>query len=180
MTKEGFVLTRGHEINLLEQIDVSSEIKEKFNQFQKDLNQIYDDVEVDVDKIMNDFHLKLEVDFKEAENEAKKALNSTAPIWKEYENFRTTVDNELTTISNKMKRPLSYSLKCCGSAHKKDEKFPGTCLDCSGFYDGISDLPSQVRREKMLKIRGNAAAIMIVYQNYMKKKELAEFTTPDV
>ena len=160
------------------------------DQFQRDLNQLYDRVEMDIDKAMEDFNSKFELDFKQAEKEARKKLidpnhswSFQNPIWKDYNNFFTTVDNELTKISNKMKKPLSYSLKCISESysfnHQKGEKFPGKCLICSGFWILYRDLSTSDRMKKIAEIKNDTEAIMKVYQNYMKKKEL-DFTTPDV
>ena len=47
-------------------------------------------------------------------------------IYIDYMNFYTTVDNELKAISDGLKRPLSYSVKCYSSSHQKDEIFTTT------------------------------------------------------
>ena len=136
--------------------------------------------------------MKLEVDFKEAAKEVGSKLSfwsearDSNPFWNDYKNFYTTVDKELTTISNEMKRPLSYSVKCIVSTyggikcHKKGEIFPGTCGNCSGFNEEFSGLPWRVRSKKCHEIKNVAAENMKVYQNYMRKKELTDFITSDI
>ena len=131
-----FELTRGQGIKSLQKLDVSSEIKDKLDLYQKKIDQLYGRFEKEIDDAVKEMNSKFELDIEEAGKkdtvhkiiiqkiiEAEKSTStrfdelgtipvSSNTIYHNYENFFEMVDNELEMISNRLKISLSYSKRC--------------------------------------------------------------------
>ena len=197
--KEQFIFTRGHEMKILSEIGISHKMKETFEDIEKIIDQIYNYFETHIDELIKNFNDEINDDkdhsktFDATEEKFNRLLQvnfhakSSKAIYNEYNIIYILADDTLKTLSDEMKRSLSYSQKCNGlttHTHFKDEVFPGKCILCSGKHDEWVGLPFKERIKKVKEfLHGTSTsepAVMKENKNYIRKRKPVDFTMSDL